>query len=500
MPGCDIHFGSPQFRLLSDRQIEELHLASLHIMEKTGVAFDSQEALNLLGEAGVDVSNPQRVKIPAYLVEQSLSTAPMTITLYTREGEPAMVLNGMTSHFGGINSTEEYLDPYHRQRRRCYVDDIADITRVIDALPNIEWSIQVTSHPTVPGMIADKVALLQSVLNSPKPLSCCSNDAASLREMWEVCQIVAGGEKELKAKPFFVSTSEPISPLMQGKEAMEKSLFCAEKEIPNLVFSAPLAGATAPATFPGVLAMANAEFLSHFVVIQLKKPGAPVIYGGHPTIMDMKTTIFAYGAPESALFIAALTELGHYYKLPVIGTAGEVDADIIDAQATAEMTYQIILSALSGADFVHGVGEMYHGRMVSPELIVLGSEIIDMVRVLMGGIEINNETLPLDLIERIGPRGTFISERHTLKHFRKFWVPTLFDRSVVKDENTRRCMDLLNEKTLNILKTHQPKPLSENLMKELKKIEAGWLKRAGLKGYPKRPPTRSEAQVTPGTI
>ncbi len=480
------HFSRPLFRLLSDNQIEELHLASLQILERTGIAFDCREAIDLLDAAGADVSDPQKVKIPSYLVEQALRTAPKTITLYTREGEPAIVLNGRTSHFGGINSTELYLDPGTNQPRRCYVEDIADMSRVMDALPNIEWQIHVLSCSTIPGAIADKVALLHSILNTSKPVACGITDATSLRDMLQICSVVAGGEKELRKRPFFIATSEPISPLVQGKDAMEKSLLCAEKGIPNAVFSAPLAGATAPATLPAVLALVNAEFLSQLVAIQLKQPGAPVIYGGHPTIMDMKTTIFSYGAPESALLIAALTELGHYYRLPVIGTAGEADADTIDAQATAEMTYQILLSALSGADFIHGIGEMYHGQMVSPEFVVLGSEIIEMVEVSMGGLKINDETLPLDLMERVGPRGTYLFEKHTLKHFRKFWMPTIFDRSVAKDESTRRCHDLLKEKTIKILKTHQPRPLPEELVRELKKMEKSWLKRAGLERYPER--------------
>jgi len=130
---------------------------------------------------------------------------------------------------------------------------------------------------------------------------------------------------------------------------------------------------------------------------------------------------------------------------------------------------------------------MYAGRMASPEFVVLGSEIIDMVKVATEGIEINDETLPLDLIERVGPKGTYLSEKHTLRHFREFWTPTIFDRSVVRDESTKRCADLLNEKTIGILKSHQPKSLPEDVVKELKKVEAGWLKRVGLKEYPKRP-------------
>jgi len=196
--------------------------------------------------------------------------------------------------------------------------------------------------------------------------------------------------------------------------------------------------------------------------------------------------IYSYGAPELSLMVAALTELSHYYRLPMFGTAGIVDAEKVDAQAAAEATYQILMTALSGADLVHDIAITEHGTILSQEFMVFCNELIDMVNVSMGGIEINDETLPLDLIERVGPRGTYISEKHTLKHFRKFWAPTVFDRSVVKYESTKRCADLLKEKTTGILKTHQPKPLPDDVLKEVKKVEAGWLKRVGLKEYPKR--------------
>jgi len=201
--------------------------------------------------------------------------------------------------------------------------------------------------------------------------------------------------------------------------------------------------------------------------------------------MDMKTTIFSYGAPELSLMVGALTELSHYYKLPMFGTAGCTDAYNIGAQAGAEIVYQILMTALSGADLVHDVGVIYHSQG-SPELIVFVNEIIDMVRVSMGGIEINDETLPLNLIERVGPRGTYISEKHTLKHYRKFWAPTIFDRSVVRKEGVKNCEELLKEKTLEIIKTHQPKLLPEGVLKDLSKMEEGWLKQVGLKEYPKR--------------
>jgi trimethylamine--corrinoid protein Co-methyltransferase len=485
-----VHYDSPQFRILSDKQIEELHFAALQILERAGVAFDScPEALAILGEAGADVSDPSRVKIPSYLVEQALRTAPKTITLYTRGGEPAMVLNGQTGcHFGGVAGSPEILDPYTGKRRTDYIEDIADTARVIDALPNIEWTMTTTTHPTVPSAVADKMSLLHMVLHCSKPIACSINNVASLREMLRVCSMIAGGEKELRDKPFFVGSSEPVTPLSQEKDAMEYSLLCAEKRIPLFVYSMPMAGATTPATWPAVLVMGTAEVLSQLVVLQLKSPGAPVIFGSMPNMMEMRTTIYPYGAPELSFLVAALTEISHYYKLPMLGTAGCTDSDVIDAQTAAEVTYQILMTALSGADFVHDVGVMHWGRSLSVELMVFCDEVIDMVNVSMGGIEINDETLPLDLIERIGPRGTYISEKHTLKHFRKFWAPTIFDRSVVKDESTKRCHDLLKEKTIRILETYQPKPLPEDLLKELKKVEESWFKQAGAEyKYPKRP-------------
>ena len=483
-----IQHGSPQVRILSDKQIEELHFATLQILERTGVAFECQEAIDILGDAGVDVSHPNRAKIPSYMVEQALRTAPKTITLYTREGEPAIVLNGQTgSHFGATPAFPDVLDPYTRKRRKCYVEDIADMTRLIDALPNIEWTYGSSDHPTVPGAIADKVALLQQVLNTSKPVVGCFNDASSLGEMIDLCSMVAGGEEQLRRKPFFIGTSEPVSPLTQERECMETSLLCAEKGIPNIVYGMQMAGATAPASFPGCLAMANAEVLSQLVVLQLKYPGAPIIFGSMPGIMDMKTTIYPYDAPELILMVGALTELCHYYKLPMFGTAGCTDAEVIGAQAGAAITYQILISALTGADLVHDIGLMYHATMISPELMVLADEIIDMVKVLMGGIEVNEETLPLELIERLGPKANYLTESHTLKHFRKFWVPRVFDRSFIKKEGVKDCERLLQQRTIEILKTHHPKPLPDDLVKELKKMEKTWFDRVGLKHeYPER--------------
>jgi trimethylamine--corrinoid protein Co-methyltransferase len=484
-----IQFSTPQFRILSDKQLEELHFAALQILERTGVAFQCQEALEILGDAGADVSDPNRVKIPPHMVEHALRTAPKMVTLYTREGEPAIVLDGQAgAHFGGFSGYSYILDPYTGKQRKCFVEDIEDAARLVDALPNIEWYQTSAANRTVPGAIADKVELLHSIINTSKPVFSNVSDVSSFREMIDLCSMVAGGEEQLRKKPFFGEASEPVSPLVYGKDAMEKALLCAEKGIPHIVHPIGMAGVSTPATFAGCLDIANAEVLSELVVLQFKNPGTPVIFGGMPSIMDMKTTIVSYGAPEMSLMVGALTELSHYYKLPFFGTAGSTDAAVVGAQAAAEVTSQILVSTFHGSDLVHGAGQMYHCVTLSSELMVLVDEIIDMVKVLMGGIEINDETLPLDLIERLGPGSNYLYEYHTRKHFRKFWVPEVFDRSFTRKEGVKDCEELLRQKTIDLIKTHKPKLLPEDLIKQLKKIEKTWFDRVGLKHeYPQRP-------------
>jgi trimethylamine--corrinoid protein Co-methyltransferase len=205
--------------------------------------------------------------------------------------------------------------------------------------------------------------------------------------------------------------------------------------------------------------------------------------------MDMRSTLYSYGAPELALMGSALTEICHnYYRLPMFGVTGSTDAGVIDFQAGAEVTYEILVAALSGVDLVRSASGVYSLKVGSPEMIVLGDEIVGMANILLGGIEIDEETLALDLIEKIGPKSSYIAESHTLKHFRKFWVPDIFSRSFFGKEGGKHSSELLKDRTIKILENHQPKPLPENLVDELRNKERTWFESVGLKyEYPKKP-------------
>jgi len=362
-----------------------------------------------------------------------------------------------------------------------------DNARLIDALPNLTWSFtsEWAGYPQgLPAVLAGKVSFMIQLQNSEKPLGSSIANVQNLRDQVEVCSLIAGGLEELRSRPFFFGSVEPISPLIHGQDALEKSLLIAEYGLPNVVYSMPMAGATAPATFAGTLAVMNAELLSHLTIMQLKREGAPVIYGAMPNIIDMRTTIFPYGSPELNLLVGAATELAHHYDLPMLGTAGCTDAKVMGVQTGLEAMSQVMSSALFGANMVHDVGLMDHATMISPELMVLTDEIVDMAEVMLRKLDVDEESLTLDLVGKVGPGGSYLAEDHTLDHYRSFWVPEILDRSMGtkrgKTASVVHSEELLRKKTLKIIESHSPKPLDEDLLSEIKKIEKTWFERLGL--------------------
>ena len=482
-----LELSPPMFRCLDDRQLTRIHEASLHILSRVGVTVDCKEAIDLLDGAGADVSNPKRVLIPGNLVEKALETAPSTVVLHKRDSTPFVRLSGNRCYFGGTPDQPDILDPKDGQRRPCRIADVEANARLIDALPNLTWSFtsEWAGYPQgLPAVLAGKVSFMIQLENSEKPLGSSIANVQNLKDQLEVCSLVAGGTEELRRHPFFFGSVEPITPLVHGRDAMEKSLLLAEYGLPNVVYVMPMAGATAPATFAGTLAVANAELLSHLTIMQLKREGAPMIYGAMPNIIDMKTTIYPYGSPELNLLVGAATELAHHYDLPMLGTAGCTDAKVMGVQAGLEVMSQCVSSVLFGANMVHDVGLMDHATMISPELMVLTDEIIGMTGAMIRRLEVDDESLAMDLIESVGPGGSYLAEDHTFDHFRSFWVPEILDRSM--DANPRSAgsavhsEELLREKTLKILTTHTPKPIEEDLLSEIKKMEQSWFERLGL--------------------
>jgi trimethylamine--corrinoid protein Co-methyltransferase len=370
----------------------------------------------------------------------------------------------------------DYLVPFTAERRPFTLEDLRTTATVLDALPNYHWGLTFGLAKDVPANIADRVVMKEALKYTQKPLVVSCKDINSLKDIYEMVTLLAGNEKRFRHSPNVAILVDPISPLLLSNEVSEKIIFCARKGIPQICFSAPQSGSTAPATLAGTIVEASAESLAGIVLAQTVRQGAPIIYGGFPTVMDMRTTIFSYGAPEMSLMSAGMASMAHYYRLPCFGTAGCSDSKLPDSQAAAEATYSCFSSSLSGANMIHDSGLLDHGSMVSPAFMVLVSEILEMIKHYMRGILVNDDTLALEIIHGVGPGGHFMEEKHTLDHYREVWYSNLFDRSLYDtwlERGGRRFRERLTEQTQETVE-HEPEMLPEAFIKELDRMATYW--------------------------
>ncbi|MFB6214852.1 MAG: trimethylamine methyltransferase family protein, partial [Candidatus Bipolaricaulia bacterium] len=284
---------------------------------------------------------------------------------------------------------------------------------------------------------------------------------------------VAGGRKELEEKPFFVQYTEPTSPLVGSEDALGRLLLSAEYGVPATYTSGTLPGASSPATPAGTVVMSLAEELSGVVISQLKRPGAPVIIGGAASPMDMKTAGASYGLPAALLIDKALSEVSKYLDMPVFSEAGFSDSKLIDGQQAMEASISITEMARSEADLIHDVGYLESGQTGSLESVVIGNEIVGYVRRLQEGINLDEDHLAVDALKRIGPGGSFLTDKSTLEKFKELYQPELLDRNSYDSWKEKGGKDLskrAGEKAKELLREHEPKPLPEGKIRVMDEI------------------------------
>lgn len=462
---------SVKMRVLTSDQCQEVLLAALEVLERTGVTFYDDEALDILKKAGCFVEG-NRVRVPSRLVWKALASNPHRVTLCnSRTGSRDVLLEGNNAYFGTGSDTPFFIDPYTGKRVQASKKSVGDACRVIDALPNLDFVMSLGIVQDVPQLIYDRHQFEAQILNTGKPIVTTAVDVAGFGDIIEMCEIIAGGEEELRKNPFMTLYAEPISPLQHAWEAATKLILAAKKQLPVVYTPCVMAGGTVPASLAGVLANGLAESLSGLVLNQQTREGAPFIMGGVFTIMDMNTTIFAYGSPEFDLLMAALADMAHYLNLPMFGTAGCSDAKIVDEQAGIEAALSILMTCLSGPNLNHDVGYIEYGSTASLEMLTVCDDVIGMARRFTRGILVNDETLAVDVIDKVGPGGHFLAEDHTFKWFRKeTWLPTLISRQRYDDwkaSGGKTLTQRANEKVKDILENYQPDPLPADVVKKI---------------------------------
>jgi trimethylamine---corrinoid protein Co-methyltransferase len=453
---------TPQFRVLTDPQIERVYQATLECLVRTGVNVHNAEARFLLAQAGAVVDGI-RCRIPPHMVQDAVASNPRSFTLWGRDGQHRMQVAPGRVYFGPGPTCTYFMDPDTGERRMTRRGDPGLTALVCDALDNIDYVMSLGLIDDVPPHLAPVYEFAAMLANTGKPVLPWAYTPDNVSDIYEVAVVVAGSPAALAIRPTFAFFSTFQSPLVQTDEDLANMLWAAERGIPVVVVGGGCAGTSAPITGAGTLVISLAGALTTLAILQLKRRGLPVCIGSVPEAMDLRTARPPYGGPEMSLFSAALSDICRHLGLPFMGTAGASEAKVLDLQAAIESTMQCLLSALSGATLVHDVGFLDCAQIGSLESLVMNDEIIAMTRRVMRGIEISDETLMLDQIDRIGPAGEFMSTEETARRCRaEIWNPTILDRQpwdTWQATGARDTQDRIRTRLRKILTKHTPPPL-----------------------------------------
>lgn len=464
--------------LLTGEEVLEIHLATLDVLENVGVAFKFGEALKILDEAGASIDQDRQVaKIPEHLVHEAVKRVPSRFVFLARNPKYNLRIGGRRTYFtNGFGATYVF-EPKTGRRRMATLKDLENFTRIADCLEHVHYPITHCVPQDVPKEVVGQYMALTMIKNTSKHYYCPTLSLEGAKDAISMASALMGGEEELRKRPTIInSTVCPTSPLQYSADAAARTIEFSGYRIPFGIWPAPLAGATGPATLAGTLVVQNAEVLAGVVLSQLVGAGTPVLYGTGSSVMDMTYGTTAYAAPELSLFNIATAQLARFYGLPTYGTGGVIDSKLPDEQAAYEGMMSNLLAALAGINIVHdGVyGILESGMTACYEQIVICHEMVGMVMRVLRGMRVTDEALALDVIEAVGHGGTFLSQKHTLQHFRsEHWIPQITDRSPRSEWERAGSKDIVQragEKIEEILRSHEPEPLDRGVEAALEEI------------------------------
>jgi trimethylamine--corrinoid protein Co-methyltransferase len=461
---------SAQFRRMSDEQCQKIHWAGLEVMERTGVRLYEQEALDLVKKAGAHVSDGNRVRFSPGLVEKAFTTVPRRVVLCNRHGDRVMPIEGAgrtgsaRSFFGPGSDCLNIIDHRTGERRRPMLQDIVEGMTVADALPNIDFVMSMFLPVDVPQMVADRYQMEVMLNHTTKPIVFVTTQFSGCADAVEMAEKVAGGADALRLNPFVACYINVTTGLRHNQEALQKLLYLADKRLPALYIPVGLGGATAPVTVAGCQVIWTVGALVGLVISQLKCEGAPYVMAGWGAgSLDMKTMIQPYAGPDRRGIAQAMA---HFYGLPMFSLGGCSDSKCLDGQAAIEAALTLMFTALNGGHIVHDLGYLESGLCYSLAQLAICDEILGWIEHSLREVDVSDVALAVDLIDEVGPDGQYLDSKHTLKHFRERWYPTLIDRQNHDNwlaQGAKTLEQRAAERVEEILAEHRPEPLPKDI-------------------------------------
>ena len=465
--------------VLPDATIERIQAGSLRILERVGVEVRSADMIRRLDAAGArGDADEGRVRFPPEVVEEALARAPHSYVLAARDPACDLTLDGTRGFLTVDGNAAEILDLGNGVRRASTKEDLAQITRVADGLPQIGFVWQPVAARDTPLPVQPLHELHAQFTNTSKHIQLMTAvNAEQARGAVEIAAIVAGGEDGLRARPILSAFQTSLSPLTYDGPALEAAVVYAEAGVPSGFVAMPISCATAPASRAAALVQSNAEILAGIASLELLVPGAPTFYGACGTVMDLRTGAATCGGPEDLLFQMAGAQLARRYGLPSSIGTNATGSKTADWQAGVENALSVMASWLGGADMLCGAGLLYGARVYSIAQLLLDAELFDLVRAMTDGVGDTDEDLALEVIEEVGPGGHYLAQAHTLRNMRSQWQSRFFGRDPWEDwEAAGRPgpSDRARARAVAILAEHHPAPLPDGVEEQILEVIAAY--------------------------
>jgi trimethylamine--corrinoid protein Co-methyltransferase len=459
-------------KILTDEEIAAVHQGSLTTLQEVGILIHHEKALSLLADSGATVDPvSHRVKIPAGLVERALRTVPSEFLVTGQDPSKDVVLGyDCPPRARPVISLDWIVDYGRKERRQVTSADLEAWARVADGLPN--QSLVTGLYPwDVPLETRDLRAAEAMLRLSAKPILMAPYSGWSVR--WIAQMLSTIGDRR---GPRVIAFCSCNSPLIFSESQMGVLLEAVEQDLPVLLNSSPVTGATAPITLAGTLVLMNAEILAAITVAQLARPGAKILYAGFPFVLDMMTSIASNGYTECGLLAAAIVEVGRSYHLPTASNGLTTDSHVCDEQAAVEKLLTGFAAVLSGASLNGGAGSLAAVGTASLEQLVIDDDIYERAFRFQEGINVNHDTLALEVISAVGPQHHFLEQPHTLKYLRREFrhsrLASRLSPGAWFEHGGKDAVDVAADRVKTILKSSPESPLPPQVPAELSRIVA----------------------------
>jgi len=452
------------------KRLEQIHDASMTILEEVGIKLHHPKILEILCRHGVKVVDDTAFFTRDQVMEW-VGKTPERFTVYARNPKHNMSIGGDDSEFVGGYGCPNIIEA-DGQRRSALLADQVKFVKLVQQSDGFRLNGGILAQPS--DLTNDQTHMVMTyaaIVYSDKCIMGQTGSCGDVEKIMDVAGIVFGGKEKLAEKPRMVTLVNTLSPLQMDHHALSTLLVHGKYRQPVVFCSGPMGGTTAPMTMAGTMAMGNAETLAAIAIFQMVSPGTPAVMAINAYPADMRTGALSIGSPAHALEVKYCAGLSKMYKIPCRCGGTSTDAKGVTVQSGYESMMTMFVSLQEKVNLIiHSAGILDSYAGISYEQFIVDLEIISMIRYYLKDMAINDNTLCLDVIKKVGPGGQFLTHPHTMQNCRKEpWMSELGTPGLLKEGQTPNdaVMEKIRMKLEKMLSAYEKPQLDETIQTRL---------------------------------